>query len=194
VTRTVLLILAAVAFLGGCSDTGIFGSKITPPPCPGATVLDDANRITVYRQGAGRDIADIIYEARLVGLDGECAYEIDKKGKTTVETTYKSVTVTLRPRFIVTPGPAMTGFSVPIDYFVAIPEFYPRPEGRAEFTRTVETSAARTQVDVTESNIDVRVPLNENRRGDSIGIFVGFILSEEQLRENRTRTAGRLFR
>lgn len=189
-----VLVVLGAALLGGCSDTGIFGTKITPPACPTASVLPEANRITVYRPGPGRDIADIVYEARLMGVDGDCLYDIDKKGKTTVETTYKAVNVNLRPRFVVTPGPALTGFSVPIDYFVAMPDFYPRPEGRAEFSRTVETSATKTQIDVTDANIEIRIPLNDKRRGDSVGIFVGFILSEEQLRENRARSSGRLFR
>jgi hypothetical protein len=192
--RFLILALSGLAALAGCSDTGLFGAKIQPPSCPTASILPDASRITVYRPGPGRDIADIVYEARLVGVEGDCAYEIDKKGKTTVETTYKSVTVNLRPRFIVTPGPALSGFSMPINYFVAMPDFYPNPEGRAEFSRAVETSSTRTQVDVTDANIDIRVPLSEKRRGESIGIFVGFVLTEEQLKENRSRTTGRLFR
>ena len=196
VTRVRFLLIAAVGLsaLTGCSDTGIFGSKIVPPNCPTVSILEDANRITVYRPGPGRDIADIVYEARLLGVEGDCAYEIDKKAKTTVETTYKAVTMMMRPRFIVTPGPALTGFSIPIHYFVAMPEFYPNPEGRADFSRNVETSSTRTQVDVTDANIEIRVPLNEKRRGESIGVFVGFVLTEDQLRENRSRASGRLFR
>jgi hypothetical protein len=196
VTRVRFLIVAAVGIgaLTGCSDTGLFGSKIVPPSCPSISILDDANRITVYRDGPGRDIADIVYEARLLGVEGDCSYEIDKKGKTTVETTYKAVTMAFRPRFIVTPGPALSGFKIPINYFVAMPQFYPNPEGRADFSRTVETSPTRTQVDVTDTNIEIRIPLNEKRRGDSIGVFVGFALTDEQLRENRGRTTGRLFR
>jgi hypothetical protein len=196
VTHVRFLIVAALGFgaLTGCSDTGFFGSKIVPPSCPTVSILEDANRITVYRPGPGRDIADIVYEARLLGVEGDCAYEIDKKGKTTVETTYKSVTMSMRPRFIVTPGPALTGFSIPVHYFVAMPEFYPNPEGRADFSRNVETSSTRTQVDVRDVNIEIRVPLNEKRRGESIGVFIGFVLTDEQLRENRSRSSGRLFR
>ena len=195
-TRVRFLIIAAVAAaaLGGCSDTGFFGSKIIPPSCPTAAILEDANRITVYREGPGRDIADIVYEARLMGVEGDCAYEIDKKGKTTAETTYKAVKLGLRPRFVVTPGPALSGFKIPVSYFVAMPDFYPNPEGRADFSRTVETSSTRTQIDVTDTNIEIRIPLNEKRRGDSVSIFVGFVLTDEQLRENRSRTSGRLFR
>jgi len=196
VTRVRFLIVAAIGLvaLAGCSDTGFFGSKIIPPSCPTATILEDANRITVYRPGTGRDIADIVYEARLLGVEGDCSYEIDKKGRTTTETTYKAVKMNMRPRFVVTPGPALTGFSMPVEYFVAMPEFYPKPEGRAEFSRSVETSPARTQVDVTDANIEISVPLNEKRRGEAIGVFIGFVLTDEQLRENRSRSSGRLFR
>ena len=196
VTRARFLIVAAagIVALTGCSDTGFFGSKIAPPGCPTTSILEDANRITVYRPGPGRDIADIVYEARLLGVEGDCSYEMDKKGETAAETTYKAVTMNLRPRFVVTPGPAMSGFTIPVHYFVAIPDFYPHPEGRAEFSRTVETSPARTQVDVTDANIEISVPLNGKRRGESIGIFLGFVLTEEQLRENRSRSSGRLFR
>jgi hypothetical protein len=195
VTRFRFLILAAgVALLAGCSDTGLFGSKIVPPSCPTISILEDANRVTVYRDGTGRDIADIMFEARLLGVEGDCSYEIDTKGKTATETTYKAVNVTLRPRFIVTPGPALSGFKMKVDYFVAMPQFYPSPEGRAEFSRTVETSPARTQVDVTDADVEIRIPLNEKRRGDGVTIFLGFTLTDEQLKENRSRSSGRLFR
>ena len=118
----------------------------------------------------------------------------EAKGKTATETTYKAVNVTLRPRFIVTPGPALSGFKMKVDYFVAMPQFYPSPEGRAEFSRTVETSPARTQVDVTDADVEIRIPLNEKRRGDGVTIFLGFTLTDEQLKENRSRSSGRLFR
>jgi hypothetical protein len=179
--------------IGGCSNP--FSSKSAPPPvCPTASVLDEANRITVYRPGAGRDISDIVYEARLLGIDGDCKYDILQKSKNPAEQTYSAVTANLRAKIRVTPGPAMTGFKVPVTYFVAIPAFYPNPEGRSEFTREVETSAARTQVDVTDANIEIRIPLNAERRGESVAIYMGFVLTEEQLRENRTRTVGRIER
>lgn len=191
--RSALLVLTAAALLGGCSNP--FSSKSAPPPvCPSATVLEEANRITVYRPGPGRDISDIAYEARLIGIDGDCSYEILNKSKVAAEQTYRAVTMNLRARIRVTPGPAMTGFKVPVTYFVGIPEFYPKPEGRSEFTREVETSAARTQVEITDANIEIRVPLNAQRRGESVSIFMGFVLTEEQLRENRTRATGRLDR
>jgi len=185
------LVLLAGILLAGCSA---LSKKEPGPACPTASVLEDANRITVYRPGPGRDIADIVYEARLISVEGDCSYQIDENAKSDAGPVYKSVSVNLRPRFIVTPGPAMSGYTATVNYFVAIPEFYPHPEGRSEFTAEVETSAARTQVDVTDSNIEISIPLNEKRRGDSVGIFVGFVLTDEQLRENRTRTSNRLFR
>jgi hypothetical protein len=102
--------------------------------------------------------------------------------------------MSMHARFLVTPGPALTGYKMPLNYFVSIPDFYPNPEGHAEFARDAETSATKTQVDITDANVDIRIPLNGKRRGDSITVYAGFVLTEDQLRENRSRGAGRLNR
>lgn len=189
VIRIVPLVLAIAAALGGCS---MFASSAPPPACPKAYALKDANHITVYRPGPGRDITDIAYEAWVLGVEGDCSYAILKKSKKAAEQTYSSVTMSLRPRFRVTPGPAMTSYRAQLDYFTAIPAFYPKPEGRAEFSREVELPANRTQLDVTEANIDILIPLNAQRRGETQEVFVGFNLTEDQLRENRQWPNGRL--
>ncbi len=190
VIRFVPLLLAIAVALGGCG--GLFSSASPLPACPMAYALKDANHITVYRPGPGRDITDIAYEAWILGVDGDCSYVIKTKSKKPNEQTYSSVTTTLRPRLRVTPGPAMTSYRAQLNYFTAIPSFYPKPEGRAEFSRDVELPANRTQLDVTEANIEITIPLGDQRRGEKQEVFVGFILTEDQLRENRQWPGGRL--
>ncbi len=185
------LAIALAAVLGGCSSD-LLSSSAPLPACPSVSGLKDANRITVYRPGPGRDITDIVYEARILGFDGDCNYTIKNKSKKPELQTYSSVKVNIRPRFRVTPGPAMTNFNVKLDYFTAIPAFYPHPEGRADFSRQVELPATRTQLDVTDADIEITIPLNERRSGPAQAVFVGFVLSEEQLKENRERPTGRL--
>ena len=102
------------------------------------------------------------------------------------------MTLNVRPRFRVVPGPALTGPRVALNYFVAMPEFYPNPEGRADFSREAEIPANRTPFELIDSDIQVTIPLDETRGGGSVPVYIGFILTEEQLQQNRLRTGGRL--
>ena len=183
------VVLASAGLLAACS--GLFGKTAGAPDCPPVSVLEDAGRVTIYRPGQGRDISDIAYEARILGFQGDCSYsaansEKQKEGK------YTDVVVNVRPRFRVTPGPALSGPRVTLNYFVAMPAFYPNPEGRADFSQSAEIPPSRTPIDFTDSDIQVKIPLSETRLGSSVPVYLGFIMTEEQLEQNRRRTGGRL--
>ena len=51
-----------------------YGPKVVLPACPTVRFLRDADKVTVYRPGSGRDITDILYEAKLEGFVGDCEY------------------------------------------------------------------------------------------------------------------------
>src|SRR5690606_17495433 len=143
-------VLASCAvLLGACADKPKAGLA-----CPPVSILGDADRVTVYRPGPGRDLSDIAYEAQIVSFEGACTYiaankDMEKASK------YHEVTLSLRPRFRITPGPALAERRVTFSYFVAMPDFYPAPEGRADFSRTVDIPATRTPVELVDSEIQL---------------------------------------
>lgn len=145
----------------------------------------------MYRPGPGRDLSDIAYEAQIVSFDGACTYiaankDMEKASK------YHEVTLSLRPRFRITPGPALAERRVTFSYFVAMPDFYPAPEGRADFSRTVDIPATRTPVELVDSEIQLDIPLEEGRSGAQTEVYLGFALTQEQLDQNRRGSGGRL--
>lgn len=179
---------AALAALAACS-TGLF-KKDEGPDCPNVSIVNDANRLTVYRPGPGRDLTDIAYEVRFTDYAGGCSYNDKIKEEKT--TRYGSVTLNMQPKFLLIPGPAASEPTVSLTYFVEIADFFPRPEARKEFTRTVTMPANRAQLDVTDSQVEINIPLTAKRLGPDVHIYLGLVLSPEQLEENRRFPTGRL--
>ncbi|MBV8167866.1 MAG: hypothetical protein JO021_13815, partial [Alphaproteobacteria bacterium] len=64
----VVALLALGAALDGCRQRDDVGA----PPCPRVAVLADASHMAVYRDGPGRELTDIRYEADLARISGEC--------------------------------------------------------------------------------------------------------------------------
>lgn len=184
-----LAVGAAVATLAACSS-GFFSSKDSTPDCPNVSIVNAANRLTVYRPGPGRDLTDIAYEVRFTDYTGGCAY--NDKIKEDKTTRYGSVTLDIQPRFLLIPGPAVSEATVNLNYFVEIEDFFPRPEARKEFTRTVNMPANRAQLDVTDSQLELNIPLTAKRMGPDVHVYLGLVLTPEQLQENRQRPTGRL--
>jgi hypothetical protein len=175
-----------MVLLGACATEPKVGLS-----CPPVSILPDANRMTIYRAGTGRDLSDIAYEAQLTSFEGNCAYVAANKEQEKANK-YREVSLSLRPRFRVTPGPALTGQRVTLNYFVAMPAYYPNPEGRADFSRNIDIPPTRTPVEFTDSEIQIDIPLGESRSGGDTEIYLGFALTEEQLKQNRGRSGGRL--
>ena len=91
--------------------TGCGGGSSTPSPtvyCPAPFTVQDADRITHFRPGGGRDPRDIEYEASLVGARTQCEM---KRGQ---------MNVTLVMRIAVQAGPSVTGAPTQVPYFVRV--------------------------------------------------------------------------
>ena len=159
-------------------------TKSVPPNCPTIKFLKDADEITVYNSGTGRDLRDIIFEAELTGFKGECEY-VGNKG------VHTKVILTLQLGLDVTRGPAEKTRRVKLSYFVAIPEFFPKPEGKMSFNRVVIFPQERNSITLLDEIIEIVIPLNKNRRGPLTKVLVGFELTKDQLEFNRQRIRNR---
>ena len=148
------------------------------PACPTVKILQDADKITVYRDGPGRDITDILHEAKLTGFMGECEY-IGEDG------VFTEVIVSLRVKFNLMRGPAEKKRFASLQYFVAIPEFFPAPEGKKQFSRRVGFPAGRNNVTFIDDYVEIRIPISKDRKGPGSRIYIGFELTRDQLNLNR---------
>lgn len=188
--RSVLAAWAMAATLGlaACESTGdmrasLFGPPGDKPPCPDVSILRDAAALTRYRPGTGRDLTDVVLEAKIIDVFVSCEYR--NKGKV-----YTGVATTLQVIFEAERGPADRDRVADLSYFVAMPQFYPKPQGHQEFATRIEFPGNRSKVTLADPDVVIDIPLSEGRIGADYQIVVGFVLDREQIEENRRRPAG----
>lgn len=167
-----LAILSLAVGLGGCDTVSKALAKKSPVPCPDATIMKEASRIVAFRPGAGRDITDIRFEARLPRILVSCVYEKDM-----VEV---STTVAL----VAARGPADKTRRAPIRYFVAVLDVKDRVVAKREFETVLEFPVNIDRGGTSEDLVQ-RIPLAPGVRGGDYMIAVGFQLTRDELAYNR---------
>jgi len=181
----VALFLAVLTACGSVDNFNPFSDKKSEPPkCPTIKFLKNADEITVYKSGAGTGLRDVVFEAELTGFKGECEY-VRNNG------VHTKVVLTLQLGLDITRGPAETTGRVKLSYFVAIPDFFPKPEGKVSFNRVVMFPQNRNSLTLWDEAIEIVIPLNKNRRGPQTKVLVGFKLTKSQLEFNRQKIRNR---
>jgi hypothetical protein len=180
-----LAIFVAALALSGCQSyrdvkESWFGPSGDPPPCPNVSILRDAAEITQYREGNGRDLTDVLFQGKIDDVVGGCKYTHSGRF-------YDGVNQSLQLVFNVERGPADRSREAEFSYFIAVSQFFPDPKGRQEFTTRVQFQGNRTKVNVVDQEVRINVPLKQGEIGAQYDIIVGFVLSPEQMQENRQR-------
>jgi hypothetical protein len=168
-----LLPLAAtpvvLAALAGCGADKII------PPCPPVRIDAATAYITKFKDGAAPEMNNMEYRAEVTGYKGECVFRDDK------------VELTMDIDFAFEPGPALSG-PAKVPYFVAIPQYFPRPEGKRVLELQVKPEGNGPQR-IRESNVRAVIPLKKNEPAAAYDVYVGLQLTPEQLEYNRTHPA-----
>jgi hypothetical protein len=170
-TGSLAALLTVGAALGGC------GTKIADagtPACPRVALLADAAHMTVFRDGPGRDLTDIVYDADLGRISGQCVYTHDKS----------KVTVEMRLAITAKRGPADRSRSAALPYFVAVVDNQSHVLARQEFDTTIAFQPDQTQAGTLEE-LEQIIKLNKDQPGSDFQVMVGFRLTPEQLKRNR---------
>lgn len=147
--------------------------KREPPPCPPIYILSDAAQLTKYREGKGRDLTDVEFEAEITGYSGACKY--DDKG----------AEVELQAKFAVKRGPADADRKADFSYFVAVPLYYPAPEAKGEFPVSIAFPEGSNYVRYTDETVVMRIPVKDKDVIQKYEIYLGFQASSEELDRNR---------
>jgi hypothetical protein len=168
--RTALAVSVLGLLVAGC---GLF-EKDTLGKCPAVFILEDAKELTRFEPGPGRDITDILFEAEIVNFVGDCDYN---EGEAEIE---------LSVQIKVERGPANKVRQVAFDYFVAIPKFQSRSEGKSVFNVTGEFEGNRTLM-LYQDDLDMTIPVKVTTDGAALEIILGFQLTPEELKFNRSR-------
>ncbi len=176
IARTTLVsatLLLTSLLLAAC-QSGQENSNL--PPCPQVNILSDASRLTVYRDGPGRDLTDVLVDAQMEAVGGSCLYTRKMDGVT--------VDVVLRMRAL--RGPASTGTGADLTYFVAVTNKDREIVAREEFPIRIEFPANASQVAASDE-LEQVIPLRGGARAEDYAIFIGFKLTPEQVERNRAR-------
>lgn len=168
--RTALAVSVLGLLVAAC---GLF-EKDTVYKCPAVFILEDAKELTRFKPGPGRDITDILFEAEIVNFVGDCGYN---EGEAEIE---------LSVQIKVERGPANKAGQVAFDYFVAIPKFQSRSEGKSVFNVTEEFEGNRTRM-LYQDDLDMTIPVKVPTDGAALEIILGFQLTPEELKFNRSR-------
>ena len=165
---------ALVAALAGCSvlNPGV------QPPCPPVLVLKDTAEMVRYQPGSGRDVTDRLFNASIVDFRAVCNYN---RKRTEVD-------IDLSVLFDVGRGPANRTRKATFDYFVAIPHFYPAPQGKSVFPISVDFKGNQSRLRYRDK-VSLTVPLAPKRPHSDYAVYIGFQLTPEEIEANRRRRA-----
>ncbi len=171
-------VVLLAALLSGC---GLMTESEPQPPCPGLVVLDQARTLTLYREGAGRDLTDVAFEASLLRAVPSCEYDLDDEGGGGVTMTFTFAVEAAR-------GPGAETDRVSLPYFVAIVD--PSRQIVAKEVFTVELvfaeGAARSRIG---QSIEQHIPLAGGATGAAYETYIGFQLTRSQMEDALRRDA-----
>lgn len=155
------------------------------PACPRPEFLGPAADLSEFRPsdhpGGGHDLTDLVLAGRVQAVAGKC-----KPGATAA-----SVDAEARVTLRLTRGPAMTGNTAEVPYFLAV------TEGSHILDKVVRTLRVTfppnvDQVDVTGDAIPMVLPVSAEKSAAAYSILVGFQLTRDELEYNRSEQAQRL--
>jgi hypothetical protein len=164
----------AALFTLGAALSGCVNNQL--PPCPSVRIDNTTARLIQFKEGPGRDITDIDYQAEVVAYEGECTFSDE------------GVEVKMDLDFTIASGAAVKKGPASIYYFVAVPQLFPNPIGKRVFQLRYDLPASPgVKQKVSESDIRVFIPLKKDEPAAAYDVYVGLQLTNEQLDYNRAQ-------
>ena len=154
---TLALTLAACG--GGSSDVNY--------ACPSPFTVQDAERLTHFKDGPGRDPRDIAYEASIVGSGTKCSVSRNR------------VDVTLILRIAANAGPAAGTARISVPYFVRVLDSNNNVVQSQEFTADFRLTPANPRAS-SQEELTLTLP-----RDGGFRIAIGLKPTPEELNYNR---------
>lgn len=175
----VVAVILMGLFVSACEMVDELFVDPPPPPCPSVSVLGNAERITQFRAGPGRDLIDITAEARIDDFIAQCIYAVDE------ETGVGQVHVELSLGITAARGAANTSGSAEIPYFITITDLDKNVLNKNTFTINPVFEGNRFRLSAYDDPVVLSAPIEPPQTGRDYLIFVGFQLTPEQLEYNK---------
>ncbi len=174
------VLLAPVALALSLSGCGWFGGGSKSEDagefyCPAPLTVQDAERLTHFKDGPGRDPRDIAYEAVLAG------------SRTTCELSRRQLSVTLFLRIAVNAGPSVGAGTTRVPYFVRVINAGGTVVQGQEFTADFRLSASNPRGS-SQEELALQLPYNQISDLGGYRIAVGLKPTQEELNYNRRAT------
>jgi hypothetical protein len=169
-------VLGVPLALAACGGTP---APTGPAPCPRIAILADGADLTRYQPGAARELTGMVLDARIAGFDARCDFAASDRS---------ALDVRITPRFQAERGPAATGGTAELPWFVVVTD-----AGDAEIlTRVAATTRVSFPPNVpraqaTGQAVLVTMPLSGGRRAGDYTVRVSFQLTPDELALNRQR-------
>jgi hypothetical protein len=187
--RARLALLPLVAALGGCQTLGLSSGGTGEAParagmvveCPRVATPSDTGDIVRFRTADSRDLTDLVVAARITSLSGNC----------TLVNRQTAVQVTLTMGVEATRGPAATGRTLQLPYFVAVTGANEEILDKAVYSLAVEFPANTQRARMRGEEIRLTLPVSGEVQAGGYRVFVGFQLTEPELALNRSRIVPR---
>ena len=177
--RFVLPAVAALVALLPLASCGDSGRSNLPIACPQRGILGEASDLTMYRPGAANDLSNMILDARVTGIDLTC-----RRGRGD----QPALAITVVATIAVERGPASTQRDVTLPWFIGVSDTkQDRILSRQAYLQNVTFPANSTRAIAGTQEIELTLPVTEARRPADYKIWVGFMLTDEQLALNRQR-------
>lgn len=160
--------------LTGCSSLGIGGDEPTKIGCPRTAILGDAEKITIFKPGDGRDLIDVLFEAEITELVSQCR---NLEGRIVSDLAFN---------LIATRGPAATRREGTFRFFVVVSDATGRVLAKESFSSRIAFEENRRRAGIREE-IEQNIPLAANASGTDYEVLVGFQLTPDQYEFNRRR-------
>ena len=161
--------LPSVPFLGGDDE-----EEVKAGLCPAPSILGNAERVSQFKQGTGRDLTDVMFQAEIGKLTMSCRY---LQGRVVSDISFE---------LIAERGPAARTRDGDFDYFVAISDAKGRVLAKETFRSKIAFPENRRRAGILEE-IEQSIPLRKGEDGGGYEILVGFQLTEDQLKFNRRK-------
>jgi hypothetical protein len=173
--KFVFLAPVALALTLGACGGGSSSSDSGTAYCPTPLTVQDAQRLTHFKDGAGRDPRDIAYEAAVVASG------------TTCEASRGQLNVNLIMRIAVNAGPSVGTGVTRVPYFVRVINANGTVVQGQEFTADFRLTPGNPR-GTSQEELSLRLPYNQLSDIAGYRIAVGLKPSPEELNYNRRAT------
>jgi len=165
-------IFLVIAF-GALSSCSMFDNS-TQFPCPAVGIPRETATLTRFRDGPGRDLTDVIFDAGIQNAKIDCTYSS------------KGVAIDLGVVLGAERGPAASAHTATVPYFIAIVDPNRNILAKEVFTATLTFPPNVSQAAVMDETQET-IPLPKNKSAETYGIVIGMQLTPDEVEYNRNK-------